>query len=460
METLAGQVISREHSTATAIGGAHPMRWCDLIAQARTIARSVNSRDLVVIEGDIDTGTYVTITACVLADTPFVMRHPRLDTLQILNHVMENLEPTVSISVNSSGISVSRVHDREWRFGKRLPQLRYIGLTSGSSGPPRAVLLPVNGHDAFLRRGVESLYLTEEAVFGDPANASDLSLTNFFLSLFAGSIWIPFLQVFERVRAFQSLARYKVTHWRSVSTWVSMFQKSAGQIAINPTMQIVGFGGEILTSRTVADSRVLFPKAKILNTYGSTESNGFVSVEDVTADNKSGICKFCSIGVELDGWQFSTKDAYGSLELVITSPHIAHGYIDSPLSAKSVGVIKHLNGRLQTRDAVELQPDGKYVVVGRLDRRFNHRGVLISPEPIEKRIGSILGIDCCLIPTARDLVLLIEDSAGRSIEHDRFVLEALPSYLVPMRISRVDKLPRLPSLKIDYRAALELTFGE
>ncbi|SYZ73780.1 putative D-alanine--poly(phosphoribitol) ligase [Candidatus Zixiibacteriota bacterium] len=452
MTTLSDNIYSRKKALANAVDGQSPLCWRDLVTQAMSLAQKLRHSDLVVIDGEICLGTYIAITACVLGDTPFVLRNIRLETTAVLDYVITKLGATVRMHASDSSVAVQRLIDAEWKLGTNLPPLRYVGLTSGTTGSVRAVLLPRDGHDAFLSRGSDRLHLAEGAVLADPANASDLSLTNFFLSLFSGSTWVPLIRIADRVRAFSSLLRFGATHWRSVPIWISMFSNSTVG-AENPAMRFVGFGGETLTSGIAKAAHKLFPAARILNTYGSTETNGFASVADVTDDLVSGVDAPCSIGTELDGWSFSIRADRSALELIVFSEHVAVGYVEFALGSNTGLSVQPFNGRHETRDTVTKLQDGTLAVVGRLDRRFNYHGVLVSPEPLERRVSAVVCSSCCLFSNSSGLVLLIEGSNDDRANRVRLALQEIPRNLWPVRVAHVSRIPRLPSMKVDYQAA-------
>lgn len=120
-------------------------------------------------------------------------------------------------------------------------------------------------------------------------------------------------------------------------------------------------------------------------------------------------------------------------------------------------------GRLVTNDCVELDSDGRFAVLGRVDNVIVSGGVKIHPEEIEKRIADLFpgreyivkgeqhelwGEECVLVVEGKEKIAN-EDSTMKEIR------ERVGKHKSPKRIEYVDEFERTSSGKI-VRGSIKL----
>lgn len=453
--------ILRENfeSTSTAIASTTPLTWFDLGREARDLAKHLRPSDLVTIHGPVAGANCIILVAAILADATFVLAGQDLSS-PLSNRLFTTLRPTVSGLVRGDRAYLVREDDGPWALERELPPLRYIGITSGSTRAARLVMNPRLGSDYFLAVASRVLLLTNESVFADPANSSDLSLTNFLLTLWSGGTWAPLLLLSQRIRLPTALGDIDATHWRSVPAWTeALVTASTAQLSVG-SIEVFGFGGDIVRYKDVARAARLYPTCRFINTYGATETNGFASFEWLKPGAQE--TGECPIGSGIEGWRLEGAERQsGEVELVVRSEHLAHGVVDlEPKDHQLEGAeqlsqrYRELQGRFFTRDRAEYRDDGGWRVLGRLDRRFNHRGILVSPEAIEGQVYSVCGRSSCLLPHEGILVLLIEGES--SLETEEAIGSILPISLAPLRTVFVHAIPRSRAGKVDYRSVESL----
>ena len=120
-------------------------------------------------------------------------------------------------------------------------------------------------------------------------------------------------------------------------------------------------------------------------------------------------------------------------------------------------------GPVVTSDLVELTEDGKgFLWLGRADHLISTGGIKVIPEVLEQKIGSLLGVECLVLPEPdRKLgqrLVLVTAFSGNIPPLSQWMASmkrSLPGYEVPKRIVVVPGLPRNASFKPDRFSARE-----
>lgn len=107
----------------------------------------------------------------------------------------------------------------------------------------------------------------------------------------------------------------------------------------------------------------------------------------------------------------------------------------------------YFSGFIKTNDAIELLPDGRFKVLGRLDFVINSGGVKLHPRQLEQRISEVLKpAGLFLIAGLNDAVygqrpvLVCENAAEFSHKNFDF-LKAINPYAVPVHIMELKEIP-------------------
>jgi acyl-coenzyme A synthetase/AMP-(fatty) acid ligase/acyl carrier protein len=176
------------------------------------------------------------------------------------------------------------------------------------------------------------------------------------------------------------------------------------------------------------------------------------------------------VGYPLPGWRVTIVDDKGIPvsdgdigEIVIASHGVALGY----WQGRELKVIRFPKDPsdpaarvLRTGDCGRWRPDGLIEFVGRKDHQIKLRGHRINPAEIETALRSCADVsDAALLVckneanVPRSLVAYVEVRPGvRDLtpgDVAAVLAQQLPHHMVPPIIVLVDKLPRLPGLKID-----------
>lgn len=135
--------------------------------------------------------------------------------------------------------------------------------------------------------------------------------------------------------------------------------------------------------------------------------------------------------------------------------------VELSLSENKTLIIKApfaLNGEVETNDIAEINPDGSFRILGRIDNVINSGGVKIQIEALEEKIKTIITIPFAItalpdVKFGEKIVLLTEQPLSSSIITD--IKKHLTKFEYPQKYITVDKIPYTSNGKID-RAACKI----
>ncbi|MFI9642390.1 amino acid adenylation domain-containing protein [Micromonospora sp. NPDC051925] len=344
--------------------------------------------------------------------------------------------------------------------------LAYVSHTSGSSGPPNAVLLEHRGVTNYLRFIVDDYGLGPDTVVLQLAPFGyDASIRDTFAPLVAGGqvVLVP-RSTLLRTDGFVAAVR----EW-GVNTILSAtptFLTSLRQCDL-PDLRLTVSSGESLRPFLVAGGRDGV-RGRMINQYGPTETTMTATrfevppVPDTTVD---------LIGTPIDGVSVRLLDDDlhtvpdgGVGEVWIGGCGVARGYGGRP-ALTAARFVPDPHGAPGTRmyrtgDLARRLPDGDLVYLGRIDRQIKVRGYRIDSAEIEGALlahPAVTGAEVTAGTDAGGRVFLVAYVAGVSAEVTDSALRAhlartLPPHMIPRRFARIDSVPTTVSGKTDRRA--------
>lgn len=260
------------------------------------------------------------------------------------------------------------------------PRVSHLIFSSGSTGEPKAILLPDAPVVEVVRAQAAHLDLGPGARFAWLLSPSfDASLSDIYATLLVGATLHVCGFGFSSLKTLHAyFAEHRITHTDLPPSVLHLLDPEDF-----PHMRAVVFGGELASEASV---RAWTAKGtKLFNAYGPTEATICSSLRQVdrswSATNIGrplpGVEYLLRLGEEIRGGGANERG-----ELIIAGGHLALGYDSAQMTAQRFFVAE---GRrcYRTGDLVEIDAQGEHHFLGRVDRQMKHHGVLLCPEEVE-----------------------------------------------------------------------------
>lgn len=342
----------------------------------------------------------------------------------------------------------------------------YIIFTSGSTGKPKGVEIPEASLARFTDWSATLGGTAEEkagAVFLNQAPFSfDLSVMDLYTALTTGGTVFCLTKsvTADMKKLLKALRESDASYWVSTPSFAALcLADHQFNRELLPHLRAFFFCGETLHAETVSKLKELFD-AKVINTYGPTESTVAVTEAEITREMAA--CGDVPIGKAKPGSCLEIDPATG--ELIIRGNTLAKGYYKDPeKTAESFFTDEHGRG-YHTRDAV-IQRDGLYYYAGRLDRQIKLHGYRIEPGDIEENIRRTAGAaDVLVFPKTeggkvRYLIACVgglPDTREEMKCIKKNLKAELPDYMIPRRILLFPSFPLNANGKVDRNKLMEL----
>ena len=385
----------------------------------------------------------------------------------------------------------------ELAFGPDDPAL--VAFTSGSTGTPKGIVgrhgplthfLPFQEERFAMEPGLR--YSLLSGLAHDP-----LQRDLFTPLALGGTVVVPDPErIFHSGYLAEWMAREKVQVAHLTPAMGQILTEGAAPGSL-PELRLVMLVGDVLTRRDVERLRRLAPSVRVVNLYGSTETQRAVAFYEVPFPETSegleaakgleagrggreAAAQVLPLGRGMPGVDLLVRRPSGRLasigelgEIAVRGPHLAAGYLDEPeLTAErffenpaggTAGDRLYLTG-----DLGRYLPSGEVVFAGRADQQVKIRGFRIELGEIEARLAEIEGVrEAAVLATSvagdpggeRRLVAYVVPHRGVALVDDelrRALAETLPSYMVPRNFVVLDALPLTPNRKVDRRALLAI----
>jgi natural product biosynthesis luciferase-like monooxygenase protein/amino acid adenylation domain-containing protein len=351
--------------------------------------------------------------------------------------------------------------------------LAYVLYTSGSTGRPKGAMIPhsaIVNHMEWMQRRYP--LGPEDAVLQKTPFSFDASVWEFYAPLLVGGRLVLARPGAHRDPAdlAAEIARRQVRILQVVPTLLDLLLEEP-RFRDCVTLKRVYCGGEALTAEV---ERRFFAQlgADLINVYGPTEATIHSASWEARAEHARGAATAVPIGVPIDNGSLRILDPQGAPvpigvpgQLFVGGANLGRGYLGRPELtaerfvpdpfAQTGGARLYASG-----DLVRYLPDGRLEFLGRLDHQVKLRGFRIELGEIESSLLAAPGVRQAVV-VVRDetgsqalaAYVIAEEGAEPDPRDLRLALQAaLPAYMVPETITRLERLPLLPNGKLDRRA--------
>lgn len=423
---------------------------------AAAVLRSVGaSREAVALHLPKSANLIVWQLAANSADVVFALIDPALPCAR--QEVMaDKLQPRLQVTLPHAapagkGWALSQQLDGVWLWRRdqahRYPEpVSHIYFSSGSTGEPKAILLPAAPVVSVVRQQACRLGITEQSRFGWLLQAGfDASLSDCYQALLSGAaLHISEVPLTQRRGVQRFLCEHAITHTDLPPSVLALLSPED-----LPSLQAVIFGGELAREAVVQAWRAA--GKRMFNAYGPTEATICSSLQEVNATWTNS-----NIGQALAGVRYALQTPEGLMpaqpglsgELVILGEHLAQGYDLPSMTAKRFKD-EGLGRGYWTGDAVTVDKHGDLHFQGRIDRQLKRNGVLVCPEEIE-RAALAAGCAEARVQLENDRLVLHYSAAAAEADIQAGVQQTLPRAFWPQSWTRWNRLPKNNNGKVAY----------
>lgn len=354
--------------------------------------------------------------------------------------------------------------------------LAYVIYTSGSTGQPKGVALDHRGPiNTILDVNGAFGVVAEDVIFGVSSLSFDLSVYDVFGSAMAGATLVLPDPVDHSPHAWlATMVERQVTVWNSAPPLMQLLVDVAHAEGVKlPALRIVMLSGDWIPLSLPDDIKAIAPNAKVISLGGATEASIWSIWHRIDAVDP----RWHSIpyGRPMANQPWYVLDEQGNEtptwttgQLHIGGVGLAQGYWGDP-EKTSAAFVTHLGTGeriYRTGDLGRLLPDGNIELIGRIDAQCKIQGHRVEPGEVEHVLAADLRVKDAVVVVAGEakqkqlhaFVVLHADSGptdGDSIRAG--LVDHLPSYMIPARITVIASLPVTANGKLDRGALLALT---
>ena len=364
--------------------------------------------------------------------------------------------------------------DSEWEQISRQPvsspaveinpdNLAYVIYTSGTTGKPKGVMV---SHRALCNhlRWMQAAFplISQDRVPQKYSLSFDVSLLEIYYPLLAGAqlAIVPLMDYFDFSSLMDFLIENRITAIDLVPSMLQALLEDQ-RFSLLKELRQVTCGGDVLPG-DLQKAFFACSTAELANLYGPTEATiGSTFLRCCREEQHLPV----SIGRPISNTQIYILDRdmepvpVGIAgELYIGGIGLARGYLhETALTAEKFAPHCHspLPGErlYRTGDRARYRDNGNIEYLGRADQQLKIRGFRIEPGEIEAVLRAHPDVrEAIVLAYQQQLIAYVVGSSFAQNELQRQLKERLPEYMLPARFIWLDKMPLLPSGKIDRKA--------
>lgn len=357
--------------------------------------------------------------------------------------------------------------------------LAYIIYTSGSTGTPKGVLIE---HQSILNYAAwfakECIQEDKDKIDCSSNTSFDFALTLTIVPLILGlTVVICEEAVKKDPRRYldylhsNNISLIKITP----SYFKVLFYELENKKKLLPHLKKIMLGGENLASIDCKHWLERYPKHRLYNEYGPTETSVAVSLFIVDKHNVNHLEETVPIGYLIPKAscyllkQDGTEAAVGEEgELYLGGLCLARGYLNNASLTERYFIPNPFNPSeklYKTGDLCRVQTSGALECIGRIDHQLKIRGFRIELEEIEHHLATHPAIKTAVVLASdkysnekRLLAYYLLNEANTSLDSRElrsYLQRFLPDYMLPSLFIKMDSFPLNANEKLD-RGALPI----
>ncbi|MGG1948160.1 amino acid adenylation domain-containing protein [Trinickia sp. NRRL B-1857] len=357
----------------------------------------------------------------------------------------------------------------------RRSDIAYIAYTSGSTGEPKGVVVEHRQVLNCLHALWERTPYDADEIVGQKTSMSFVPSVKEMLSgLLAGipQVILPDIVVKDAPAFAQAILDRHITRLNLVPSHLAVLLDYADKLT---SLRHVTTAGEPLSRLLRERFARCLPWARLHNNYGCSELNDITYASEC-ASASAGNAAVIEAGRPIANTRVQLLDdslnpvAVGAVgKIFVEGASVGPGYWRRPeLTAERF--VEQGDGirMMGTGDLGRWLPDGQLLHLGREDFQIKVRGQRVELPAIEHALG-IHSEVAAAAATGREidgvtrLIAFCVPRPGAHIDanalHD-WLLERLPSHLVPSRFIEIEAMPCLPNGKLNRRALASMEIGE
>ena len=372
------------------------------------------------------------------------------DSDEVFAQLHERTEYCLKIRLSFEDIKHGLANDKE---NPGSQDASYYIATSGSTGLPKLVQVPHDRTIPFIDWAIPFYGIDHSSRWAQFSSIGfDLSLVDFMTVVCGGGTLVSLSTQMDRIRPAKTVSRSGITHWHSVPSMIPYFLRESVEENVVSTCRLFTFCGEPLMKTDADRLADLYPNARIINTYGPTETTFFCSFFEYVRGDAEATEISLPIGQPIPSWSFVLLPEDGALRLIILSDNVSNGYVG--LASPQFATVDLFGREMLAFDT------GDYFRMVGSHLYFSHRkdgmvkinGNRIDLGEIEaaaKRSGLVNPV-AMVIKNA--IAVVAEGPAGDIPEIMIELSRYLPRASLPATIQFVPSHPRTVNGKLDRRA--------
>ena len=434
----------------------------------------------VVTRNSID--TYAAIYAIWLSGKTFVPLGATVPSERILN-IVSQVGINVVFDAGNDPLPLENVvvHHQQPTIGEQPIYLEvgedtdvYLLFTSGSTGTPKGVRISRNNLDSYLRTISKLDYcLTPDdrclQVYDLTFDGSVQSYL--FPLLFGASVYTVPQDGIKYLAITKAIIEHQITFLKMTPSVLYYLMPYLDRL-IFPSVRWSVFGGEALMVPLVEKWQKCVPNAEIQNVYGPTETTVNCSMyrckKDGIHKERNGILSLGSayegtLALVFDGDRVVNNGEVG--ELCISGPQVTKGYWKNEQLNNCVFFDYPVDGVsyrfYRTGDYVVKDDEGDLFFVGRNDSQVQLNGYRVELGELEYHTSQFADAQCVAfihedVLNVGNLYLFVESVKFTQEEIIDNLKSKIPGYMLPHQVIFIERMPLLPSGKVDRQKLLSL----